>query len=311
MNRRNTKRKDRITIFIMVFGLILGINLVVAALCPDWTHHMGKNTVSFLDSCFDNSVVLKEGDRNSVSAAQGGVNVLKARDNAEKAKSNVEGGGSLGSGNTGDEGATESPAPETVSTMALPDPPPADPAQKKDGKSAETLDPEMLKKALVYFQNSLMDRDVIWEGQTEPVRPYVSKSFRDNPFDKVEETNIQDTLKLNVLPPPGWYPPPDERGPEITAKEFEAYLKTISLNGIVVIEDRFYAVIKAGTKTFTKGVGDDFKDRMVVTIVDISFDSVLLSDEFGNKGLVGFNYARGFEAQSIDDVLYLSHFSNR
>ncbi len=310
MNRRKTKRTDRTTIFIMVFGLILGINLMVAAFCPDWTNRVRGDVVSLLDSCFNSNVVLTESDDHAVIAAQGGVNIQRARDNAERARRDVEGGGSLSSGDTGDDG-TESPAPESISTMALPDLPPADPSAKKGGKGKGPIDPESLKKALMIFQSSLTDRDVIWEGQTEPVRPYISKSFRDNPFDKVEERDIQEALKLNVLPPPGWYPPPDAGGPRITEKEFEEYLKTVSLKGIVVIEEKFFAVIKSGTRTFTRSVGDDYKDRIVVNVEDITIDAVLLSDEFGNKGLVGFGYSRGFEAQAIDDVLYLSYFGRR
>lgn len=305
MNRR--KRTDGITIFIGVFGLILGINLIVAAMCPDWTNRVGQDAASWLDSCFNGNVVFIESEDHAVIAAQGGVNIQKAKDNAKKAKSNVEGGGSVKTGSAGNAPAGSSDSSE----MALPDVP-ADSADGKTKKKAKAaIDPEMLRKALIYFQNSLTDRDVIWEGQTEPVRPFVSKSFRDNPFDKVHQQDISGGLKLNPLPTPGWYPPPGQ-GPRIgTAEELETYLKTVTLKGIVQIKNKYFAVIKSGTRTFTRGIGEDYNDKIVITIADISSDQVLLADEFGNKGLVGFGYSRGFEAQLIDDVLYLSHFGGK
>lgn len=308
MNKKNEKRTETWAILLIVAGIILGINLFVAVLSPDWTNTVQENAISKLNSYFNNIVVLNEGDTHAVTAGQGGVNVQKTRESAEKAKRDVEGGGSLGSGNTGSE---ETESSSSVTGEKPPPPPPADPPAKKKGKGAPEIDAETLQNALDYFQDSLTDRDVIWEGQTEPDRPYVSKSFRDNPFDKVEETDISTALKLNPLPPHPFYPPPNTGGPPITGQELEDYLKTVSLQGVVVIDDRFYAVIKAGPKHYTRAVGDEFKDKFVLTVADISFDSVLLSDEYGNKGLIGFNYARGFEAQSIDDVLYLSHFRRK
>lgn len=310
MNKKNAKRIEKWTMLLIVAGIILGINLLVAVLSPDWTNTVQENAVSRLNSYFNNKVVLGESDSHAITAGQGGVNIQRARDNAERARRDVEGGGSLASGSP--EGAeTQSPDAASNADETPPTPAPADPPAKKKGKGAKAIDPEVLKNALKYFQDSLSDRDVIWEGQTEPDRPYVSKSFRDNPFDKVEETRLPDLLNLKNIPDTPFYPPPDSGGPSITADELEEYLKTVRLQGVVVIDERFYAVIKSGPKNFTRAVGDEFKDRFVLTVADISFDSVLLTDEFGNKGLIGFDYARGFEAQSIDDVLYLSHYGKR
>jgi hypothetical protein len=309
MNKKNAKRTDKWTMLLIVAGIILGINLFVAVLSPDWTNTVQENAAGRLDAYFNSKVVLSESDTHAVTAGQGGVNIQKTRESAEKARRDVEGGGSLSSGTT-ESAEAQSPAAASTTGEKPPPPPPADPPAKKSGKGKGAIDPVVLKNALKYFQDSLSDRDVIWEGQTEPDRPYVSKSFRDNPFDKVEEINISTALKLNPLPPEPFYPPPGE-SETIPEKDFEEYLKTVSLKGVIVIDDQFYAVMRAGPRHFTRSVGDEFKDKFVVNVIDISFENVLLSDEFGHKGLIGFDYARGFEAQSIDDVLYLSHFRSK
>ncbi len=305
MKKKNAKRTDKWTMLLIVAGIILGINLLVAVLSPDWTNTVQENAVSRLNSYFNSKVVLSESDTHVITAGQGGVNVQRARDNAERARSDVEGGGSLSSGTT-ESAETQSPA---ASGEKPPPAPPADPADKKSDKDKAVIDPEVLKNALIYFQDALSDRDVIWEGQSEPDRPFISKSFRDNPFDKVEDIDPINVLMLKSIPEPPFYPPPDSGGPSITADELKAYLGTVSLQGVVVVEDRFYAVIKVGSKQYTMGVGDEFKDKFVLTVTDISFENVVLADEYGNRGLIGFNYASKFEAQSIDDVLYLSYYS--
>ncbi|MCD6217996.1 hypothetical protein J7L05_09080 [bacterium] len=310
MNKKNTKRTDKWAMLLIVAGIILGINLFVAVLSPDWTNTVQENAVGRLDAYFNSKVVLSESDTHAVTAGQGGVNVQRARDNAKRARRDIEGGGSLNSGTT-ESAETQSPAAGSIAGEKPPPPPPADSPAKKGAKGKQEIDPVVLKKALKYFQDSLSDRDVIWEGQTEPDRPYVSKSFRDNPFDKVEEINIGSVLEgLNQIPSEPFYPPPGE-SKRITPDELEEYLKTVSLQGIIVIDDRFYAVMRSGPRHFTRAVGDEFKDKFVINVVDISFENVLLSDEFGNKGLIGFDYARGFEAQSIDNVLYLSHYGKK
>ena len=108
------------------------------------------------------------------------------------------------------------------------------------------------------------------------------------------------------IPPPPYYPPLGV--PVVNVKkDFEKYVKTLSLKGVMIVDDRFVAFINAGNKIHLKGPGDDYQDKFKVNVVDVTTDFVLISDDFGNKELLEFDFRSGYIVQPIDDVTYITN----
>ncbi|MBU1024291.1 hypothetical protein KKB99_08430 [bacterium] len=294
MKKKMMRSSNRITQILILSGSLLFLNLLLACFSADWVNSVnGFMVTSANDNNSPDRIILADIASESIVANQGGVNIQKTKENAKKAREMAE----------GDLDAPEPPDEEKPAKPADEASPPADTGKAKGA----AIDPETLKKALEYFQSELTDRNVIIIATEDGETPYISKSFRDNPFDEVQEMKWGlDELNLSKLPSPPLYPPPGEM-PAISIEEFQKYVKTLELKGVVLLEGKYFAFIKAGSKDFTKTTGDDFTDRFLVNVDEVSFDGVLISSEYGDKGLLDFGYKKGFQVQPIDNVLFITN----
>ena len=291
MRKKMKRTSNRITQILIISGLLLLANLMAGYFSVDWVNSIGDIVVaSGIKGHSSNRITLADYSSESIVANQGGVNIQKTKENAENVKNTAEG---------------KSDSPDSTAKTESPE---LTKAQKKKAKLA-AIDPETLKRALEYFQSELTDRNVIIIAMDDDETPYISKSFRDNPFDEVAgHKGLPDILKgLSKIPSPPLYPPPGEL-PEISTEQFQKYVDTLELKGVVFMEGQYYAFIKAGSKEFTKAEGEDFRDRFLVNVDEVTFDGVLISDEYGDQGLLDFGYKKGYQVQPIDDVLYISNY---
>jgi hypothetical protein len=285
------------SLLIIIPSLLLAINVIIALANPQYatsvSSKLGKiaKTLSGSHSVFVN-------DHNP-TLAQGGINLQKVGEDTKKKVEGATGGADQ---------AAASAAPGAAAGKG-------GKAGAKGKKKKKPIPPEIMKKALDYFQTSLLDRDIILIGQTDKVvlgdktieKPYVSSSFRDNPFDQVEEVNLRTGLTLNKLPPEPFYPPPGHATVSVSAEDFKKIIETVDLNGIVVIGNNSYALINAGSKNFYRKPGEDFKDKITISIDEVNLDAVLVSDEYGNKGLLELGFRKGFQVQPIEGSLFITN----
>ena len=266
-------------------GVLFTVNLIAALVSPDYVNFFTRGPAEKFNKLAQSSITLEDENNSFRGASQGGVNLKKIEDQLGES----HGGGS------------QQPAASPPKST----PEPAAPAPKAagKGKKAPAISPEVLQRAFDKFQAALAERDVIYEAQTDTDRVYVSKSFRDNPYDEVYEFDINPELNVKNEPPHPLYPPKLI----IEDRYIEDYIATLKLKGVVSINDRMYAFISAGSKEFIKAAGESFTDRVLVNVDDVAPGIVLLSDEFGNQGLIEAEFRKGFQVSPVDDVVYITN----
>jgi len=301
MNMKNKTNKTKIislNLIVAGFGFLLALNIAIAHINPGYASALSGKIDSLISAINKDNVTLISGI--SPVLTQGGVKGINLKKVEESTKKKVEGATQEG----------EEAAP------AKPQKPAAAPTKEAKKKKAPVkIDPQVLQKAFEYFNLSLLDRDVILIGQQDKVvlgnktidKPYISKSFRDNPFDEVQEVDIKTGLTLKQAPEPPFYPPPGGSTITVTGEQFKDYVENLKLNGVIVVKDKFYALIRSGNKSFYKTKGDSYKEKFTVNVDDITLDAVVISDEFGNKGILDFNYRRGYQVQPIEDAVFITN----
>jgi hypothetical protein len=298
---KKEKRKKSFISFnlvLVVFGLLMMINIAMAYISPGYASSISNSVDSVISTLTHGRTILIDGPNAALT--QGGVKGINIKKVGEDTKKKVEGA-------TG-EGEKEAAPKATKAT-------PAKPEAKKKKKTPPKIDPKTLELAFSYFNMSLLNRDVIQIGQSDKLvlgensieRPYVSKSFRDNPFDEVQEIDINPQLSLKKLPEPPFYPPPGSSTISITGEEFKSYVETLKLNGVIAVNDKFYAIIRSGGKTHIRDAGSNYKEKFTVNVDDVTLDTVIVSDEFGNKGILDFDYRRGYQVQPMKDAIYITN----
>lgn len=276
---------------------VLVINLLLAVIFPDWKGFISNDTLAGFNAVFSKTQSLDKPESKLLSLAQGGVNILKPREVVEDIINEAEENAPIGTTAP----KPESPAPATDDSTSAAD------STEGNAPKIEMTDQQKIEYALKTFQEALVDRDVIKEGQEDFLHPYISKSFRDNPFDEVQEVDPIYAIPTEGLPPDPFYPPPGTSGGEDPQKTLKDYVKTIDLQGVIQIEDKYFAFIDTGAQTRKQSKGDSYKDKININVDDISLDAVLLSDEFGNKAYIDFGFRKGFEVQPVDDVIYITN----
>jgi hypothetical protein len=283
---------------VLICGVLV-VNLFLAAIFPDWKGFVSNDTLAGLNAAFSKTQSLSKPESTPPSLAQGGVNIQKSRDVVKNIINEAEENAPIGSAAP----KPESPAP-VADNSAVED------TSENMVPKVELTEAQKIEIALKKFQDALTERDVIKEGQEDLVQPYIEKrSNRDNPFDEVKEADPIYAIPAGGLPPDPFYPPPGDRvDPGETLKE---YVKTINLQGVVMIEDKYFAFIDSGGQTHKQTKGDSYKDKIKVNVDDISLDAVLLSDEFGNQAFIDFGFRKGFEVQPVDEVIYITNIGTK
>jgi hypothetical protein len=292
--RKSNYIKPILTGAIALICGVLVVNLFLAAIFPDWKGFISKDTLAGLNAAFSKTQLLDKPELAQLSLSQGGVNLQKSRDVVKNIVNEAEENAPIGT-----------TAPKSEPQIPSADSSTASSSGEESAPKVELTEAQKIELALKKFQDALTDRDVIQEGQEDLERPYISKSFRDNPFDEVQETI--GSIPTGSLPPDPFYPPPGGSGEELSQESLKEYAKTVDLQGVVFVDDKYFAFINSGGQTRMQSKGDTYKDRIKVNVDDISLDAVLLSDEFDNKAFIDFGFRKGFEVQPVDDVIYITN----
>ena len=294
-NNKNDTVSAR-SLLIIITGLLITLNVIIALANPHYastiSHKLGNLSTAISGH---RSVFLNE---HLPALAQGGIPGINVQKTGEAAKKDIE-------------GAKAAPTPAATAPAGKG----AAAAAKK--RKRKPIDPETMQKVFNFFNMSLLPRDVILAGQEDKIvlgdktidKPYISASFRDNPFDEQEQGNLNPNMLLNKVPPEPFYPPPGHATINVSAEEFKKYVESLNLNGIIVIGDNTYALINLGSRNLYKKPGEDFKEKFVVNVDDVNLDAVLVSDEFGNKGLLEMSYRKGFQVQPIENSLFITNMA--
>jgi hypothetical protein len=283
MEKQRQKNKNMLSVVLAFAGILLTCNIVVAMLLPSYRDSIAGFFQDKGSILIDDRVIISDRDSSPVSA-QGGVNLKKIEQQMEDKKA----------------GSDAAAAQKTQAQAAK--------SAKKKEKKAPVITEEQKTKALTKFQDAMRARDVIQMGQEDKERPYISKALRDNPFEEVQEIDLPTTLNLESLPPEPFYPPKNQTF-RIPEEQWKAYVKTLNLKGVVAVDDSLFAYLNTGKSQFFKKAGDAYTDKFQVNIDEVTLEAVLLSDEFGNKGLLEFSFREGFQVQPVDDVLYITNMS--
>lgn len=207
---------------------------------------------------------------------------------------NTSGAGTEVDPNAPAEGEAAKPA-----DPAKPNPEKIDPLDDFKKRQPTEAEREALKlRALAFLKEALEIKPDIRNATFTGRAPWVSRAPRQNPFDpQISKPLPFNKLNLDSVPPPPYYPPQGGIEKASQAEEFQQFLDTARLAGIVTLgpaKER-QALVVFGRTTVRLKEGQEVEQKnYTLNVVDITEDTVRVSAAGGElQGLLTMDNGSG------------------